>query len=364
MMQSVFLRYRRALPPGTRIATLLFVAAQALACSSLKEQKDVFIRINSDVPLELGNENSTVGTTNEWVPVFQLGESDLKVIIKADNIALDTLTVTRTRHPYNRVSQVVGMGAIAGISLGWYLNQDNIRVQSTFQTLGAVTLAAYGADVYTDPYRRWLKPNTVVNYTLPHEKKARYEQIMRQAAENALADAVRKPTPPLTTVDYLPSSMRAQFGLSSVPLSAPGPSETPTSSAAIAAGTAAPSASKPSASAPRPAPSSPSSSSTPSTLSTPAGTSGTAVAARAADPGHVWVDLKNTGNLPVRVYLSIEKSYVVRAQSTLPVQVPAGSALFMAKKTRPLELETIGSAPSNNHQTLLLDLQQIITPWK
>jgi hypothetical protein len=76
------------------------------------------------------------------------------------------------------------------------------------------------------------------------------------------------------------------------------------------------------------------------------------------------VVLKNTASTPIRVYLSVEKSFVVRAASSLPVQVPAGATLYLAQNARPLQLKAVGSAPATNQPQLTLDLQQILSTWE
>jgi hypothetical protein len=202
-----------------------------------------------------------------------------------------------------------------------------------------------------------MKPNQTIYYSLPNSKRTRYEQIMAKARAIDSANAKRKPASELTTVDYMPAALRASFGLTSVPLSSasppkegivPGPADTPATTAASPA--KAPAA--PANSAPGTPP--PAASTVPGP-STPTPTSAAA--------GNALVQLKNTGTLPIRVYLSVEKSFVVRAQTTLPVEVPVGASLFLAKNTRPLELQSIGVAPSSNKPTLTLDLQHILSTW-
>jgi hypothetical protein len=203
-----------------------------------------------------------------------------------------------------------------------------------------------------------MKPKQTIYYSLPNSKRTRYEQIMAKARAIDSANAKRKPASELTTVDYMPAALRASFGLTSVPLSsasqpkegaAPDPAANPATAAAPpAVGSASPAApakpAAPAAGTPVPAP---------STVPPPV------VAA-----GNALVQLKNTGTLPIRVYLSVEKSFVVRAQTTLPVEVPVGASLFLAKNTRPLELQTIGVAPPpSNKPTLTLDLQHILSTW-
>jgi hypothetical protein len=203
-----------------------------------------------------------------------------------------------------------------------------------------------------------MKPNQTIYYSLPNSKRTRYEQIMAKARAIDSANAKRKPASELTTVDYMPAALRASFGLTSVPLSSasppkegivPGPADTPaTTAASPAKAPAAPAA--PANSAPGTPP--PAASTVPGP-STPT----------SAGAGNVLVQLKNTGTLPIRVYLSVEKSFVVRSQATLSVEVPTGGSLFLAKSTRPLELQSIGVAPSSNASTLTLDLQHILSTW-
>jgi len=327
------------------------------ACSTLKEQKDVFIFIQSDLPLELGDERSTVGATNEWMPIYQLGKSDAKILIKADNQVLDTLIIRRTRHPYNTIRKAASLGAAATLATllaTETANDDQILI---YTRIAGLWTAAYLVDVANDPYPVRIKPNKMVYYNLPNRKRARYEQIMAKARAADSANAKRKPASELTTVDYMPTSLRSTFGLTAVPLSSaspptgsaqPNPVGTPATAAAPRAGGSA----------------------SPATPTAPAAlTPGTPASATSTVPppvvaaGNALVQLKNTGTLPVRVYLSVEKSFVVRAQSTLPVEVPVGASLFLAKNTRPLELKSIGIAPPSTQPTLTLDLQHILTTW-
>ena len=338
-------------------ALWIVLLAGGSACASFKVQKDAFVYIQSDLPLELGDERSTVGATNEWMPLFQLGDTDAKILIKADNQILDTLVIRRTAHPYNKVRKGVALGTgltLAVLYSGYSDDWEKRRFIAQLSSLGGF---AYAVDYYTDPYPDRLKPNQTINYSLPNQKRARYEQIMAKARAVDSANAERKPAPELTTVDYMPASLRATFGLTAVPLSSasqpkegavPDPAaNTATAAAPPAGGSASPAA--PAAPA-APAPGTPVP--TPSTVPPPV------VAA-----GNALVQLKNTGTLPIRVYLSVEKSFVVRAQTTLPVEVPVGASLFLAKNTRPLELQSIGVAPSSNKPTLTLDLQHILSTW-
>ena len=199
-----------------------------------------------------------------------------------------------------------------------------------------LTIGAIWLDRTTDSYRFKFRNYQTVPYELPNSKKERYAQLTKKAEENALADAIRKPASELTTVDYLPESLRAKFGLTSVPLAAP-----------AAATTAAPAVAA----------------STPAAASSPA-TAPTGALASGPTAGQTTVVLKNTASTPVRVYLSVEKSVVVRAASSLPVQVPAGATLYLAQNARPLQLKAIGTAPATNQLQITLDLQQILSTWE
>jgi hypothetical protein len=335
-------------------ALWIVLLAGGSACASFKVQKDAFVYIQSDLPLELGDERSTVGATNEWMPIYQLGDADAKILIKADNQILDTLVIRRTTHPYNQVRKGVAVGAgltLAVLYSGYSDDWEKRRFIAQLSSLGGF---AYAVDYFTDPYPDRLKPNQTLYYSLPNRKRARYEQIMAKARAADSASAERKPALELTTVDYMPAALRASFGLTSVPLSSasppkegavPGPAATPaTTAASPAKSNASPTASSaPEAGTPVPA--------------------GSTVPPPAVAAGNALVYLKNTGTLPIRVYLSVEKSFVVRAQATLPVEVPVGASLFLAKNTRPLELQTIGVAPLSNKPTLTLDLQHILSTW-
>ena len=343
-----------------RCALWTVLLAGGSACASFKLQKDAFVFVKSDLPLELGDERSTLGATNEWLPIYQLGNSDAKMLIKADNQVLDTLVIRRTVHPYNQVRKGAALGAgltMAVLYSGYSDDGQKRRFISQLASLGGL---AYAVDYYTDLYPDRMKPNQTIYYSLPNSKRTRYEQIMAKARAIDSANAKRKPASELTTVDYMPAALRASFGLTSVPLSSasppkegivPGPADTPaTTAASPAKAPAAPAA--PANSAPGTPPPAASTVPGPSTVPTPV------VAA-----GNALVQLKNTGTLPIRVYLSVEKSFVVRAQSTMPVEVPTGASLFLAKSTRPLELQSIGVAPSSNASTLTLDLQHILSTW-
>jgi hypothetical protein len=212
-----------------------------------------------------------------------------------------------------------------------------------FQSALILALGVAWLDNSEDDYRFKLRNYQTIPYKLPDSKKERYAQLMKKAEENALADALRKPASELTTVDYLPESLRAKFGLTSVPLAAPAASAAATPAAPAAAAStpaATPAATTPAATAPTGAP-----------------TSGPAA-------GQTTVVLKNTASTPVRVYLSVEKSFVVRAASSLPVQVPAGATLYLAQNARPLQLKAVGTAPATNQPQLTLDLQQILSTWE
>jgi hypothetical protein len=313
------------------------------SCSLLKVQKDAFVKIQSDVPLELGDENSTLGATNEWLPVFQLGGRSINLVVKADNVPLDTLVLLRKKHEFNRLRNafvVAGPLTATAVVPYYYPNANPVEV---FQSALILALGVAWLDNSEDDYRFKLRNYQTIPYELPDSKKERYAQLMKKAEENALADALRKPASELTTVDYLPESLRAKFGLTSVPLAAPAASAAATPAAPAAAAStpaATPGATTPAATAPTGAP-----------------TSGPAA-------GQTTVVLKNTASTPIRVYLSVEKSFVVRGASSLPVQVPAGATLYLAQNARPLQLKAVGTAPATNQPQLTLDLQQILSTWE
>ncbi len=338
---------RRAGQPTLRVQAPLVAAGLILlltsSCSLLKVQKDAFVKIQSDVPLELGDENSTLGATNEWLPVFQLGGRSINLVVKADNVPLDTLVLLRKKHEFNRLRNafvVAGPLTATAVVPYYYPNANPVEV---FQSALILALGVAWLDNSEDDYRFKLRNYQTIPYELPDSKKERYAQLMKKAEENALADALRKPASELTTVDYLPESLRAKFGLTSVPLAAPAASAAATPAAPAAAAStpaATPGATTPAATAPTGAP-----------------TSGPAA-------GQTTVVLKNTASTPVRVYLSVEKSFVVRAASSLPVQVPAGATLYLAQNARPLQLKAIGTAPATNQLQITLDLQQILSTWE
>jgi hypothetical protein len=214
-------------------------------------------------------------------------------------------------------------------------------------------------DHTTDSYRFKFRNYQTIPYELPDSKKERYAQLMKKAEENALADALRKPASELTTVDYLPESLRAKFGLTSVPLAAPAASVSATSAApAVAASTPAV------ASSPATATSATAGSVSTPGATTPAATAPTGAPTSGPAAGQTTVVLKNTASTPIRVYLSVEKSFVVRGASSLPVQVPAGATLYLAQNARPLQLKAVGTAPATNQPQLTLDLQQILSTWE
>lgn len=346
---------RRAGQPTLRVQAPLVAAGLILlltsSCSLLKVQKDAFVKIQSDVPLELGDENSTLGATNEWLPVFQLGGRSINLVVKADNVPLDTLVLLRKKHEFNRLRNafvVAGPITATAVVPYYYPNANPVEV---FQSALVLALGVAWLDNSEDHYKFKLRNYQTIPYELPDSKKERYAQLMKKAEENALADAIRKPASELTTVDYLPESLRAKFGLTSVPLAAPAASVSATAaSPAVAASTPAPA-------------SSPAISATPA-ATTPATTAPTGALASGPAAGQTTVVLKNTASTPIRVYLSVEKSFVVRGASSLPVQVPAGATLYLAQNARPLQLKAVGTAPATNQPQLTLDLQQILSTWE
>jgi len=352
---------RRAGQPTLRVQAPLVAAGLILlltsSCSLLKVQKDAFVKIQSDVPLELGDENSTLGATNEWLPVFQLGGRSINLVVKADNVPLDTLVLLRKKHEFNRLRNafvVAGPITATAVVPYYYPNANPVEV---FQSALVLALGVAWLDNSEDHYKFKLRNYQTIPYELPDSKKERYAQLMKKAEENALADAIRKPASELTTVDYLPESLRAKFGLTSVPLAAPAASAAATSAApAVATSIPATATSATIGSASIPAAAL---ASTPpaATATTGAPTSGPAA-------GQTTVVLKNTAATPIRVYLSVEKSFVVRAASSLPVQVPAGATLYLAQNARPLQLKAVGTAPATNQPQLTLDLQQIVSTWE
>jgi hypothetical protein len=307
--------------------------------------------------LELGDENSTLGATNEWLPIYKLGNRSVNLIVKADNVPLDTLVLLRKKHPLNRIqipAIVVLPVAAAAVIPRFYPNANSEDVYSSAFVL---TIGSVWLDRTTDNYRFKFRNYQTVPYELPDSKKERYAQLMKKADENALADALRKPASELTTVDYLPESLRAKFGLTSVPLAAPAASAAATSAApAVATSIPATATSATIGSASIPAAAL---ASTP-----PAATATTGALASGPAAGQTTVVLKNTASTPIRVYLSVEKSFVVRAASSLPVQVPAGATLYLAQNARPLQLKAVGTAPATNQPQLTLDLQQIVSTWE
>lgn len=358
---------RRAGQPTLRVQAPLVAAGLILlltsSCSLLKVQKDAFVKIQSDVPLELGDENSTLGATNEWLPVFQLGGRSINLVVKADNVPLDTLVLLRKKHEYNRVRGalvVAGPLTASAVVPYYYPNANPFQV---FQSAFVLALGAAWLDNSEDHYKFKLRNYQTIPYELPDSKKERYAQLMKKAEENALADAIRKPASELTTVDYLPESLRAKFGLTSVPLAAPAASVSATPAApAVAASTPA-AASNPATSA-NPGSATAGTTTAPAAAATPATTAPTGALASGPAAGQTTVVLKNTASTPIRVYLSVEKSFVVRAASSLPVQVPAGATLYLAQNARPLQLKAVGTAPATNQPQLTLDLQQILSTWE
>jgi hypothetical protein len=354
---------RRAGQPTLRVQAPLVAAGLILlltsSCSLLKVQKDAFVKIQSDVPLELGDENSTLGATNEWLPIYKLGDRSVKLVVKADNVPLDTLVLLRKKHPLNRIqipAVVVLPVAAAAVIPRFYPTANAVDV---YRSVFGLTIGAMWLDHTTDSYRFKFRNYQTIPYELPDSKKERYAQLMKKAEENALADALRKPASELTTVDYLPESLRAKFGLTSVPLAAPAASVSATSAApAVAASTPAV------ASSPATATSATAGSASTPGATTPAATAPTGAPTSGPAAGQTTVVLKNTASTPIRVYLSVEKSFVVRGASSLPVQVPAGATLYLAQNARPLQLKAVGTAPATNQPQLTLDLQQILSTWE
>ena len=358
---------RRAGQPTLRVQAPLVAAGLILlltsSCSLLKVQKDAFVKIQSDVPLELGDENSTLGATNEWLPIYKLGDRSVKLVVKADNVPLDTLVLLRKKHPLNRIqipAVVVLPVAAAAVIPRFYPNANAVDV---YRSVFGLTIGAMWLDHTTDSYRFKFRNYQTIPYELPDSKKERYAQLMKKAEENALADAIRKPASELTTVDYLPESLRAKFGLTSVPLAAPAASVSATpASPAVAASTPAAASSPATSATPGSATAGPATA--PVAAATPAATAPTGAPTSGPAAGQTTVVLKNTASTPIRVYLSVEKSFVVRAASSLPVQVPAGATLYLAQNARPLQLKAVGSAPATNQPQLTLDLQQILSTWE
>jgi hypothetical protein len=342
----------------------------ATSCSSLKVQKDAFVKIQSDVPLELGDENSTLGATNEWLPIYTLGDRSVNLVVKSDNVPLDTLVLLRKKHPLNRIqipAVVVLPVAAAAVIPRFY---PNANAEDVYRSAFGLTIGAVWLDRTTDNYRFKFRNYQTIPYELPDSKKERYAQLMKKAEENALADALRKPASELTTVDYLPESLRAKFGLTNVPLAAPAANAAATSTTpAVAASTPAAASSTATAtsatatSATARSATAPAAETTPA-AATPAATATTGALASGPAAGQTTVVLKNTAATPIRVYLSVEKSFVVRAASSLPVQVPAGAILYLAQNARPLQLKAVGTAPAINQPQITLDLQQILSTWE
>ncbi len=355
---------RRAGQPTLRVQAPLVAAGLILlltsSCSLLKVQKDAFVKIQSDVPLELGDENSTLGATNEWLPVFQLGGRSINLVVKADNVPLDTLVLLRKKHEFNRLRNafvVAGPITATAVVPYYYPNANPVEV---FQSALVLALGVAWLDNSEDHYKFKLRNYQTIPYELPDSKKERYAQLMKKAEENALADALRKPASELTTVDYLPESLRAKFGLTSVPLAAPAASVSATPASPAVAAPAA--ASSPATSA-NPGSATAGTTTAPA-ATTPATTAPTGALASGPAAGQTTVVLKNTASTPIRVYLSVEKSFVVRGASSLPVQVPAGATLYLAQNARPLQLKAVGTAPATNQPQLTLDLQQILSTWE
>lgn len=358
---------RRAGQPTLRVQAPLVAAGLILlltsSCSLLKVQKDAFVKIQSDVPLELGDENSTLGATNEWLPVFQLGGRSINLVVKADNVPLDTLVLLRKKHEFNRLRNafvVTGPITATAVVPYYYPNANPVEV---FQSALVLALGVAWLDNSEDHYKFKLRNYQTIPYELPDSKKERYAQLMKKAEENALADALRKPASELTTVDYLPESLRAKFGLTSVPLAALAASAAATPAAPSVAASTPAAASSPATSA-NPGSATAGTTTAPAAAATPAATATSGTLASGPAAGQTTVVLKNTASTPIRVYLSVEKSFVVRAASSLPVQVPAGATLYLAQNARPLQLKAVGTAPATNQPQLTLDLQQIVSTWE
>lgn len=305
--------------PLLLVPVVLFLGSCA---TYFKTQQYVQLQIDSDVPMDVWNNDEVLGSTDEYLKVFKYGSRKFEWYLKVENTVVDTVHLRRRLPVYNKA--VLGAVAVVPLYTANKLREvDNTIPFGTAYVVGAAPLLLIaGVDRLFDPTPWDLPAASVSSHTLPAHKVEQYQKLIAEVNEADRKANERVPASELTTVDYLPQALRAKFGLSAIPLSAP--SATNAGSADLAAGT-------------------------------PGST--------AASGPEVRVQLKNTGTASIRVYASVEKSWVVRGQSTLDIDAPAGAKLFLAKSSRPLVLEAIAVVPKSGEPQLIIDLVQAKSAW-
>jgi hypothetical protein len=309
------------------IRPLLFVPLIVLlgSCSTyFKTQQYVQLQIDSDVPMDVWNDDEVLGSTDEYLKINLYGSRKFEWYLKVENTVVDTVHLRRRLPIYNKA--VIGTVVLVPLYTGSTLRESS-GGQIPFGTAYVASMAPLvliaGVDRLFDPYPWDLPMTSIATYAIPDAKVAEYQKLVAEVNEADRKANERVPATELTTVDYMPQALRAKFGLSAIPLSAP----SATNSGSV----------------------------NPTISGTPGSTA-------ASDP-EVRVQLKNTSTTAIRVYASVEKSWVVRGQSTLSIDAPAGAKLFLAKSSRPLVLESIAVVPKSGEPQLIIDLVQAKSAW-
>ncbi len=325
-----------------RLAVFGLVAASCTGCNALLVQRQVRYTVAASVPLEVSTDNVVVGVTNEPIQTPGLStSSELKIQLRAFGQPLDTITYRRSKHLLirGRLPAILAVG-LAGPFL----------VPKYAQEIGGTALLVGFATWYSGQTeaKNWVMYNNKrIKYTMDKQATIRYDRLARSARVQDSLDALNSVASELVTVDYLPTSLRSKKGLTDIALNAGqsysrdrGKENAPTPEqhsvkSPVATSSGANSALKQAA--------------VPATQSTPSG----------ASAGLGKVALKNTGPLPIRVYLSIEQSYVVWSGATIEIEAPKDATIYLAKEKRPLVLQSVGSVPSSRTKPLELDVFEL-----
>ncbi len=288
------------------------------SCASyFKSQDIVMLKVDSDVPLDVWNNEEALGGPDEYIRLLKYGSRKFEWYLHVENTVVDTLHLRRRLTPYNRIaaSSILVFPLIPAYQLSQVSNPPPFGLAYVAGMIPTSLVVL--VDRIFDPYPWGLPSASAVNYTLPKEKSQHYADLIAAAREADRKANERTRVSELTTVDYMPQVLRTKFGLSDVAISAPGinasgqVSQVPTGSTSLTC----------------------------------------------------KVLLKNTSPSPIRVYQSVEKSWVVRGQSTMTIEVPSGAQLFMAKSSRPLVLEAIAVVPNPKEPQLIIDLTQAKASW-
>lgn len=326
-----------------RLAVFGLVAASCTGCNALLVQRQVRYTVAASVPLEVSTDNVVVGVTNEPIQTPGLStSSELKIQLRAFGQPLDTITYRRSKHLLirGRLPAILAVG-LAGPFL----------VPKYAQEIGGTALLVGFATWYSGQTeaKNWVMYNNKrIKYTMDKQATIRYDRLARSARVQDSLDALNSVVSALVTVDYLPTSLRSTRGLTDIALNAgqsysrvggkenppPAPQQL-TVKTSNATSQGANSALKPAA--------------VPAAQPTSSG----------ASAGLGKVALKNSGPLPIRVYLSVEQSYVVWSGATIEVEAPKDATIYLAKEKRPLVLQSVGTVPSSRTKPLELDVFEL-----